>query len=288
MTSTSQPASRSKPSSVSRMRCTASICRRTSSASRPMPMPTPPEWSVIAMYSCPRARTASTTSSSECLPSPLQSLCRWRSPRMSAELDELGQLVRARQLELAVVLAQLGRDRLVAEVAVDLVLVRRAEDLAALGVLDAPLRDAHAASLGVLAHAHVVALRAGEVLQEVAVALERHDAQVELHAVVGQDRRLRRAVAEHLGDERLLDQPGGQRRAVARGGDHVHVAHRLGAPPQRARLVGPLAGRVRAQRLEHGARELERLVEPEARLRGAAPASSWARSCCSLRSPKPA
>ena len=135
------------------------------------------------------------------------------SPRMSADLDELGQLVLARQLELAVVLAQLGRDRLIAEVAVDLVLVGRAEHLAALDVLDAPLRDAHAAPLRVLAHAHVVALRAGEVLQEVAVALERHDAQVELHAVVGHDRGLRRAVAEHLGDERLLDQPGGQRRA---------------------------------------------------------------------------
>ena len=178
-------------------------------------------------------------------------------------LDELGQLVGARELQLAVVLAQLGRDRLVAEVAVDLVLVRRAEDLAALGVLDAPLRDAHAAPLGVLAHAHVVALRAREVLQQVAVALERHDAQVELDAVVGQDRGLRRAVAEHLGDERLLDQPRGQRGPVARGGDHVHVAHRLGAPPQRARLVGPFAGGMRAQRLQHRARELQRLVEAE-------------------------
>ena len=49
----------------------------------------------------------------------------------------------------------------------------------------------------------------------------------------------------------------------ARGGDHVDVAHRLGAPAQRARLVGLLAGRMRSQRLEHGARELERLVEPE-------------------------
>ena len=182
------------------------------------------------------------------------------------KLDELRQGVRARQLELAVVLAQLRRDRLVAEVAVDLVLVRRAEDLAALHVLDAPFRDAHAAPLGVLAHAHVVALRAGEVLQQVAVALGRHDAQVELHAVVGQDRGLGRAVAEHLGDERLLDQPRRQRGPVGRGGDHVHVAHRLGAPPQRARLVGPLAGRVRAQRLEHGARELERLIEAEGAL----------------------
>ena len=179
------------------------------------------------------------------------------------ELDEVRQLVPPRELELAVVLAQLRRNDLVAEVAIDLVLVGRAEDLAALGVLDAPLRDAHAAPLGVLAHAHVVALRAGEVLEQVAVALGRHDTQVELHAVVGEHGGLGGAVAEHLGDERLLDEPGGQRRPVARGRDHVHVAHRLRAAAQRAGLVGPLAGGMRAQRLEHRARELERLVEPE-------------------------
>ena len=201
-------------------------------------MPTPAEWSVIAMYSWPRSRTAATMSRRGCLPSPLQSLCRCMSPRMSASSTSSGRSFCARQLELAVVLAQLGRDRLVAEVAVDLVLVGRPEDLAALDVLDAPLRDAHAASLRVLAHAHVVALRAGEVLQEVAVALERHDAQVELHAVVRHDRGLRRAVAEHLGHERLLDQPGRQGRPVGRRGDHVDVAHGLGAAAQRSRLVG--------------------------------------------------
>ena len=121
---------------------------------------------------------------------------------------------------------------------VDLVLVAGAENLAALDVLDAPFRDALAAPLRVLAHAHVVALRAREVLQQVAVALRRHDAQVELHAVVREHRGLGGALAEHLGHERLLDEPGRQRGAVGRGCDHVDVADRLGATAQGARLVG--------------------------------------------------
>ena len=143
-----------------------------------------------------------------------------------------------------------------------------------LDVLDAPLRDAHAAPLGVLAHAHVVALRAREVLQQVAVALGRHDAQVELHAVVGRRPRPSCAVAEHLGDERLLDEPRRQRRPVGRGGDHVDVAHRLGAPPQRAGLVGALAGRMRAQRLR----------APCARAR--APGRAGTRACAARRPPR--
>ena len=45
-----------------------------------------------------------------------------RSPRMSLELDQLGQLALARRLELAAVLAQLGRDPLHPEQLVDLLL----------------------------------------------------------------------------------------------------------------------------------------------------------------------
>ena len=239
-------------------------------------MPTPAEWSVIAMYSCPRARTAATTSSSGCLPSPLQSLCRCMSPRMSATSTSSGSSFAARQLELAVVLAQLRRDRLVAEVAVDLVLVGRAEDLAALDVLDAPLRDAHAAPLGVLAHAHVVALRAREVLQEVAVALERHDAQVELDAVVGHDRGLGRAVAEHLGDERLLDQPGGQRRA--------RRSRRRSRRRRRRSRRGAAAIPPRRRARRPGARAAAR-----ARCaRGRAPGRCGTRACAARRPPRSA
>ena len=199
-----------------------------------------------------------------------------------------GRLVGARELELAVVLAQLGRDRLVAEVAVDLVLVAGAEDLAALDVLDAPLRDAHAAPLGVLAHAHVVALRAREVLQQVAVALGRHDAQVELDAVVREHRGLGGAVAEHLGDERLLDQP-----APSAPGPSVAAAITSTSPTVSARRRSEPASSARSQ--AGCARSGSSTVRASSsawssrktRLRGAAPASSCASSCCSLRSPKP-
>ena len=53
------------------------------------------------------------------------------------------------------------------------------EDLARRGVLDAVLRDRELAADGLLAQRDVVLLRAGEVVEQVAVRLRRDDAQVE-------------------------------------------------------------------------------------------------------------
>ena len=111
-----------------------------------------------------------------------------------SELDELRQLPAPRRLELAVVLAQLRRDRLIAEELVQRVLVLRAEDVAGLDGGDAVLGDGQPAPHRVLAHRHVVLLRAGEVLQQVPVRLRRDDAQVEAKPLGGDDGRLRVAV----------------------------------------------------------------------------------------------
>jgi hypothetical protein len=67
-----------------------------------------------------------------------------------ALLDQLRQLALACGLELTCVLAQLGRDVLVAEPLVDLLLALGREDLTALDLRDPVLRDREAAPLGVL------------------------------------------------------------------------------------------------------------------------------------------
>ncbi len=76
------------------------------------------------------------------------------------ELDQSRQRALAGRLELAPVLAQLGRDPGVAEVLVDLLLVGSLERLVALDVKDAVLADREAAADRVLAQRDVVVLRA--------------------------------------------------------------------------------------------------------------------------------
>ena len=153
-----------------------------------------------------------------------------------ADLDELRQLAAPRRLELAGRLAELGRDRRVAEVLVERVLVVGAEHVAGLNGRDAVLGDRQPAPLRLLAHRDVVILRAGEVLQQIPVRLRLDDAQVEAEAVGRDDRRLRVAVRRDLEHPRQLDERGRQRRGIRRGRDHVEVAKRLLAPPHRAGL----------------------------------------------------
>ena len=88
-----------------------------------------------------------------------------RSPRRSPELDQRGQRRRPLELQLAAVLAQLGRDPRQAEQRVDLLLGRAAMGLARRVVEDAVLGDVQAAADDRLAQGHVVVLRAGQVLQ---------------------------------------------------------------------------------------------------------------------------
>ena len=177
-----------------------------------------------------------------------------------AALDEDRQLTAARGGQLAAVLAQLGRDVGVAEVGVELLLVGGRELLAGLGVRDRVLRDREAAANRVLAQRDVVVLRAGEVLQQVAVRLRRDDAQVEPEPVVRDHGRLRVALRDDAGDVvargEVLDQRGG----IGRGRDHVEVAEGLAAAARRARLGDLHRGGMLPQLLD----ELEQDGQPVA------------------------
>ena len=101
------------------------------------------------------------------------------------ELDQLRQAALARRLELAAVLAQLGRDELHAEPLVDLLLGRVGDGLAALVVGDPVLAHVQAAPHRLGAQRLVVPAGAGEVLEQVAEGLLRHDPQVDGQAGVG-------------------------------------------------------------------------------------------------------
>ncbi len=153
-----------------------------------------------------------------------------------AQLDELRQLALPGRLQLSGVLAQLRRDRLVTEELVDIVFVRAFEDLSALDVRDAVLRDREPSPHGVLAHGDVVVLRAREVLQEVAERLRRDDAQVEAKPFARDDRRLRVALRRHIDDPAQLREMPCQVGGIRSARDDVEVAERLLPAPHRPRL----------------------------------------------------
>ena len=167
-----------------------------------------------------------------------------------ARLDERRQAAVARGLELAAVLAQLGRDEGVAEEAVELLLGAEAVHLARLDHGDAVLGDGQSATLRVLAQRDVVVLRAGEVLEQAAVVLGRHDAKVEPEALLRHDGRLRVAVRRDLEHPRQLDEVREQRRRVGCGRDHVEIAERLAPAPHAPGGRDLDRRRVRAERLD--------------------------------------
>ena len=106
--------------------------------------------------------------------------------------------------------------------------------LAGLDDGDRVLGDRVAATHRVLAQRDVVVLRAGEVLQQVAVALRRHDAQVEAQPVVRDDRRLGRALGGDVDHPAKRAEVVDERLRVGRRRDDVEVAHRLAHAARRA------------------------------------------------------
>ena len=163
------------------------------------------------------------------------------------ELDERRELVSPCRLELAARLAQLRRDRLIAEELVQRVLVLRLEHVARLDGRDAVLGDREPPPHGVFTQRDVVILGTGEMLQQVAVRLGRDDAQIEAQAVVGENRRLRVAVRDHLDDPRKLREERGQLGRIGCSRDDVEVAKRLFAPPHGSGLGDVHSGRMLAQ-----------------------------------------
>ncbi len=171
-------------------------------------------------------------------------------PFQLLELDELRQRSLARGLQLAGVLAQLGRDELVAEELVQLLLVPVGDRFVGLGVQDAVLGDREPAPLRLFAHGDVVVLRAREVLEEVAVALGRNDAEVEAEPVPRDHGRLRPTARRHLDHPRQLGEVRDERFGIAGGRDDVDVADGLTPPPCAARFRHLDRGRVRTKLLD--------------------------------------
>ena len=100
-------------------------------------------------------------------------------PAQVGELDELRESAVACGFHLARVLAQLGRNERVPQVAVQLLFASVRHDLVTLDDRHAIFGDREPPPLSLLAERDVVVLRAGEVLENVAVALGRHDPKVE-------------------------------------------------------------------------------------------------------------
>jgi hypothetical protein len=183
--------------------------------------------------------------------------------------DERGEPAAPGRLQFAGVLAQLGRDELVAEPLVQLLLGAEGVHLARLDLGDPVLGDRQAAALCLLAHRDVVVLRAGEVLEQVPVTLRRHHPKVEAEALPRDDGRLRPALGRDIRDPVEAGERVDQCLRIGGGGDDVQVAEGLPAAADAARFRHLLRGRVRAERLDRGEHRRQPAAEqrPRRRLR---------------------
>ena len=253
-----------------------------------LPKPCDAEWSVIAMYSRPQlARRARHLA--RCVLRPSEAvvcMCRspWRSDCSSSAGTSPGP-----SFELAAVLAQLGRDPRQPEALVDLLLGRAAQRLAGRVVEDPVLGDVQPAAHGRLAQRHVVGLRAGEVLQQVAELVGLDDAQVDVEARVRARRGRRCRRARRPLDHVELGEGRQQRRGIAGGGDDVEVLDGVGQAARAAgQLDAPRRG-VRAQRARRSPRRSPARGGSSARGLGfsATPAANDASTGSSNFAPKP-
>ncbi len=141
------------------------------------------------------------------------------------------------------------------------------DDLAGLDGRHPVLRDREPAALRLLPKCDVVVLRAGEVLQNVAVALVRHDTEVEAKPVVADHGRLRVAARHDLGDPVTVAERADERRGVARRRDQVEIANGLVPAAHASRLGNGGRGRMRLELGEDATHGREALPEEAPRLR---------------------
>ncbi len=181
-----------------------------------------------------------------------------------AELDEPRQRSRPGRLELAAVLAQLRRDEAVPEEGVERLLVAERPHLARLDDGDPVLGDREPVPLGLLPQRHVVVFRAREVLKQIAVALRRHDAEIEAEALRVDHGRLRVAVGDDLEHPGQSHEVSRQRGGIGCGRDHVEIAEGLAAPSGTARLGDVDRRRVGPERRDRLADDREPLAEETA------------------------
>ncbi len=148
------------------------------------------------------------------------------------QFDQLGQASGARRLDLAAVFAQFGRNVGQADRAVHRFLAVPGDALCA--AEHAVFVDLQAELLRDAADRDVVRLGAGEVVQRRAVALLRHDAQVDLHAAFEQHAGARVAGGIYLGHF-VIGREALHHRAVRRGSDQdIQVADGLAHAPEAA------------------------------------------------------
>ena len=203
-----------------------------------------------------------------------------------AELDERAAARPRGPPRARRVLAQLRRDEGVAEERVELLLVAEGLHLARLDHGDAVLGDREPAPLRLLAQRDVVLLRAGEVLEQVAVALRRDDAEIEPEPLLGDHRRLGVAVGDDLEHPRQRRRSArsarpGRWRSRSRRGRGTSRAGGARCPPRRRRRAAGCA----RERLDHLAHDRQAVAEQAApRLaRRPAPSASAFRIFSSVR-----
>ena len=110
-------------------------------------------------------------------------------------------------------------------------------------------------------------LRAGEVLEQTAEVLRRHDPQVDPEPLLRDDGRLRVALRGDLEHPRQADEVVDQRAGLRRGGDHVEVAERLASAARAAGLGDLDRGRMLPQRRDDLADDGQADAEQPAALR---------------------
>ena len=238
-------------------------------SSRPLVMARFLEWSVMAMYSRPRAMAASAISRMVLRPS-VSVVCMCRSPRMSPRVMSVRQRVVGGGFDFAAVLAQLGRNVVEVERVVDLLLGGGGDDRVVFEAEQSVLAEREAAFDGALAQGDVVHLGAGEVLQRRSVAGARQQADVDLEIVAEGEGDLVLAFGEELVDERkggdVLDGGGDDVGLAGGAGDEqVEVADGLAAAAQRAGGGDRLDAGERADERADALGVLAGVVDAEAR-----------------------
>ena len=187
------------------------------------------------------------------------------------ERDEHRQRASRRNLNFALILAQLGRDPLQTKPSVDLFLGRTRDGVATSDGSKPVLGETQALASCSLAQRHVVRLRTREVLQE-RTPLRRFDhPQIHLHPVVQDDRGLRIAKRRHVLHARVLGKTLEKRCRVVGGSDEIDVADRLLATTQRAGDLGRHATRLCSQHRDERLGSLECVVEQDHVLTRTAP-----------------
>ena len=149
------------------------------------------------------------------------------------EFHELGELMLAREGDLAAILAQLRRHEGKAELLVDLGFGPAGDAAAAFE--EPVLVELPAAIVRQAAQGDVVRFGAGEIQQRRPEARRRNDAQVDLQTRAQDDGRARRPVCRDLGDVVVLDETVADGRGLSRYRHDVEIADGLAPPPVASR-----------------------------------------------------